>query len=527
MSAVTVTTSPSAGALTEATQRALLRASFPYFISQLVGIHGRPLELPAHVRKWADHLVFESRIVLLAPRGHGKSSLVLAFVLWCFWRHGRDASGRPLSEPPGAYQAVLFSATRDQALVLMALFRDLLAANQRLFPELEVRPQAGRNRSRSAQTAVRLASGAELLVRAYRTSTRGLHPDLLLLDDVLSDANSLSSRQRKLTWDHFLGTLLPMAPRRFVVVGTAVHQRDLLHQIADGLGAGPDPDHTALGFFWIRYAALLETGEALWPEAFPPAELQAIRDVDPMSFAREFQNDPRDDSGSLFPYALTQHVLDRGSDLTFVPSYRKRPGEFVVLGYDLAVSEEAGADYTVGWVAAYDRPAQTGRILYGFRERGLTFAAQIDMLRRLCAFYGVDLGIVEDNAFQRWLLTEAQKYPETSGRLVGHRTGREKTSFVDGVPSLRLRLLEPFWAFPIGDAECLRLGREWQSEMSAFGWKNGRLEGVGEHDDLVIAWWFLDRAIRTLEEMLAKADPDVIVTAEELGIERVQINPDY
>jgi hypothetical protein len=515
------------GTLTEATRRALLWASFPYFLSQLVGIHGRPLDIPAHIRRWTEHLVAESRLVLLAPRGHGKTSLILAFVLWCFWRHGRDASGRPLPAPAGAFQAVLFSATRDQALVLMALFRDLLAANQQLFPELESPGQGGGRRPRSAQTVVRLATGAELLVRAYRTSTRGLHPDLLLLDDVLSDANSLSSHQRELTWRYFLGTLLPMAPRRFVVVGTAIHQRDLLHQLADGVGAGPDPDHTPLGFYWVRYAALLDTGEALWPEVFPAAELQAIRDVDPISFAREYQNDPRDDSGSLFPYALTQTVLDRGSDLTFLPSYRARPGEFVILGYDLAVSEEAGADYTVGWVAAYDRMAQTARILHGFRERGLTFAEQLDKLRRLCAFYPVDLGIVEDNAFQRWLLTEAHKYPETAGRLLGHRTGREKASFVDGVPSLRLRLLESFWTFPTGDAESLRLARLWQSEMSAFGWKDGRLAGLGEHDDMVIAWWFLDRAIRTIDEWFAMADTPEIVFAEDLGFERVRIGRDW
>jgi hypothetical protein len=269
------------------------------------------------------------------------------------------------------------------------------------------------------------------------------------------------------------------------------------------------------------------SGKPLWPEVFPAAELQAIRDVDPISFAREYQNDPRDDAGSLFPYALTQPVLDRGSDLTFAPSHRKQHGEYVVLGYDLAVSEETGADYTVGWVAAYDRAAQTGRILYGFRERGLTFAEQITMLRRLCSDYAVDIGIVEDNAFQRWLLTEARKYPETSGRLLGHRTGREKTSFVDGVPSLKLRLLEPFWTFPTGDAESRRLARLWQSEMSAFGWKDGRLAGFGEHDDMVIAWWFLERAIRELEDFFTRMDPDVIVTAEELGIERVQIGRDW
>jgi hypothetical protein len=63
--------------------------------------------------------------------------------------------------------------------------------------------------------------------------------------------------------------------------------------------------------------------------------------------------------------------------------------------------------------------------------------------------------------------------------------------------------------------------------MGAFGWKDGQMVGLAEHDDLVLAWWFLDRAIRTLEEMLAKVEPDVLITGEELGIERVRIGSDY
>ena len=168
-----------------------------YFLAALVDVAGRPLILAPHILAWAELIEREPRLVLLAPRSHGKTTLVLAYLLWCFWRHGRDEAGRPLATPAGAFLAVLFSATKPQALVLMALFRDLLLANRDLFGEVAEVPGTARRRgARWSQTAVRLPSGAELLIRAYGTSSRGLHPDLLLLDDVLSDANSLSSHQR-------------------------------------------------------------------------------------------------------------------------------------------------------------------------------------------------------------------------------------------------------------------------------------------------------------------------------------------
>lgn len=84
-----------------------------------------------------------------------------------------------------------------------------------------------------------------------------------------------------------------------------------------GLGSGPDPDHTPLGFRWVRYRALDEaTGEALWPEVHGAAELYAIRDTDPLVFGREFQNEPRDDAASMFPYELTERSIAAGAALS-------------------------------------------------------------------------------------------------------------------------------------------------------------------------------------------------------------------
>ena len=515
---------------TAALHSALLFKSFLYFLAALVDVAGRPLILAPHILDWAQLIEREPRLVLLAPRSHGKTTIVLAYLLWCFWRHGRDEAGRPLAAPAGTFQAVLFSATEPQALVDMVLVRDLLVANVVLFGDVAAVSGAARRRgARWSQAAVRLPSGAELLIRPFRASARGLHPDLLLLDDVLCDENSLASHQRERTLKYFMGTLLPMSPRRIVVIGTAIHRADLLHQLGAGLGSGPDTDHTPLGFRWVRYRALDEvTGEALWPEVHGAAELYAIRDTDPLVFSREYQNEPRDDAASMFPYELTERALDAGAAYALGTGHPAEPDECVLLGADFALSEAVGADYTVVIVVAYHLQTQRRRVLDIRREKGLDFASQVALIRDLVVRHRVALGVVEQNTFQRFIVDELERWPETHGRIFGNTTGRGRADPRDGIPRVKLSLLAGSWVMPCGDAMSRRLARIWQTELGAFGWRDGRLTGVGEHDDLVVASWYVELAILFLDELLAKKEPDwELVSLEDLGIKPYRIGEDW
>jgi hypothetical protein len=38
--------------------------------------------------------------------------------------------------------------------------------------------------------------------------------------------------------------------------------------------------------------------------------------------------------------------------------------------------------------------------------------------------------------------------------------------------------------------------QNWIGEMQAFGWADGKLQGVGSHDDTVMAMWICDHACR-------------------------------
>jgi hypothetical protein len=167
------------------------------------------------------------------------------------------------------------------------------------------------------------------------------------------------------------------------------------------------------------------------------------------------------------------------------------------------------------------------RVLDIRRVKGLDLTSQIQLICDLVGRHRVLLGVVEQNGFQRWIVDELARRPETRGRIFGSTTGRGRADPRDGIPRLKFELLAGTWIMPCGDEASLRLARRWQTELGAFGWRNGRLEGVGEHDDLVVASWYVELAIERVRQLLAPQDAYEIVTGEDLGIERVHISPDY
>lgn len=511
----------------------LLYYSFSYFMSEVHDDHDHEMLVEPHTEEWCDLFQYEPLLVLMAPRDHGKSVCGRCYVLWRAWKHNRDPETGQLLEgnPEGRYEVVIFSETIEQATEWFEIWQGNLLGNPELFADLA----PDRRLSKTALANVwskrraRLRNGFEAKVRSWRTSTRGLHPDLIILDDVLSDQNTLTKYQRDKSWTYFVGTLMPMNASEMKVVGTALHQEDLLHRLK------PDKTKAPLmirnrpaRFRWVKYRSVnWATGKVLWERQHSLADLTGRRDQDALLFAREYQNDPIDDSSSLFPFDLTDKALQKGKHLTFLSTYHPAAGEYVLLGMDLAASEAVGADFTVCWVAKIDWVSQHLTLLFGHREKGMSFEAQLNLLRNCCSNYGVDIGVVEENGFQRWLYAETLKYPETAGKLIGHRTGREKATITEGVPSMKITLLQEAWTFPSGDQNSRRLAAIWQAEMAAYGWKDDKLQGVGEHDDTVMAWWFLDRARRELYQWLTKPPDTEVVAAADVGIAPVIIGADY
>lgn len=513
---------------------ALLWESLPFFMSNLKDEAGRPLDVEDHHEEWGTLAQIEMFLVAMAPRDHGKTwTFVIAHCLWRIWRHNRDPLTGQIYEDlhEGADETVVFSDTLPQAEITFEAMQGILLANLHLFADLIPTRRGGR-RDVWSKRRISLRNNARVIVRGYRTSTRGLHPTRIILDDVLNEKNTLTAYQRGKVWQYFVGTIMPMNAAQIVVVGTAFHFDDLLHRLKPSRKRPMTfiirDQHVRAR--WVKYRAVnWSTGKVLWAKRHSLASLAALRRLDALSFSREYQNDPVDDSASIFPRTLTQPALDAGEHLAFLPRYERQAGDFILVGEDLAVGVEASSDFTVAKVVVWNRYTGIRRLIWAERHHGLGITEQLGLLKALARAYDFDLAIVEENGFQKWLLAEVKKDASLNSRVLGHRTGQEKSDFESGVPALRIAFENKLWVIPVDHDKAAEYALIWQTEMAAYGWKDGKLTGVGEHDDTVMATYFIERAVRTIEEWLRKASEaeEEIVTGEDLGIERVHIGPDY
>jgi hypothetical protein len=98
------------------------RRNFPAFVEYVFGWTLAPFHL-----RWVDAIEHHNRVVVFAPMEHGKTTLMIAFVLW---RLGVEPNSR----------IALVHATHGQAVKPMAAIREHIQANPRLrevFPELK------------------------------------------------------------------------------------------------------------------------------------------------------------------------------------------------------------------------------------------------------------------------------------------------------------------------------------------------------------------------------------------------------
>lgn len=179
------------------------------------------------------------RLAVAAPRSHAKTTVVsLAFVLWSLL-YDRERF------------VLLVSATRDQAIKLLADVRSEMTTNERLledFPELCHREGTPPRKKPWRQAFITLSNGAAVRAVGVGQGIRGLkhgafRPTLVICDDVeeLEPAQTEEGRDKVRRW--FEQTLLKIGTPQLnvVVVGTILHRDSLLAWLV-GTGDREDID---------------------------------------------------------------------------------------------------------------------------------------------------------------------------------------------------------------------------------------------------------------------------------------------
>ena len=223
------------------------------------------------------------------------------------------------------------------------------------------------------------------------------------------------------------------------------------------------------------------------------------REVGSLMFDREYLTRPRASASSLFPFERIEPCLDK--TLEFVASYRKpysleyRFG--ISSGWDIAWSERTGGDYLVKLTGLLDRQSGKKRLLDAKRWQAKTFDEQMDLIQAEHSSYRDDIVVVEDDFSQKvWVqrLTSSTSVP-----VIGHSAGA-KTNLEWGIPALLMGFDRQVYQIPWRQGSLRHdLARTLVSEFEAFGWEDDKLQGVGEHDDMVMAFYHMDYGLEMLK----------------------------
>ena len=477
-------------------RRMMIKSYLPMYASEL--LRGPPeyknkFILGKHHLDWGDAIRDSRRILALAARDHGKSHMMcLAYPLWMAHVHAPGRLG------------YIFSATDQQAREhLDKIRKEIIGGGEQGGPNPYLKSLLPFKKD--SARVLRFANGSEIRARGFGSRVRGGHPFWVVCDDILNDDHIWSDTVRMKSIDYYLSAIEPMVvPKgQIIVVGTPFHSRDLYDALS-----------RSSVYTTMKHPAVVDD-KPLWPERYDLKSLEVRKKVlgSTIRWSREYLCEPISDDSSLFPSNLFDaEGIKLPYSAGMSPVHWRKQGYSVFIGVDLAISASARADYFVAFVIAVDPATEDRWVVDIYRDKGLGYQRQVDVIVSLAKDYDAQFVFVEANQYQRVISDMVVKTSDvpikafyTTGRAKKQATNdrrgitgsysSNKNALDRGVPGLRMLLENKKLHIPWAEDTRDKI-QVWIDEMQAFGFSKGKLRGVGAHDDTVLAFWMADQAAR-------------------------------
>jgi len=281
------------------------------------------LECKSFHKEWIELFENNRYVSLLAPRGHGKTTIVGSYIVW---RIIRDPDIRIL----------IVTINQDKADEMMTFVQHQLEGNERLIDLFGEQKGYSKDWSRSTLRVWRAGKSGfahkepTLSVLGITSSMVGGHYDLIILDDITDQKNSKTEhrRQELIRWYNL--TLMPMLEPdgKILSIGTKWHEKDIHYYFQE-----------TSNFIGRRYQAIIdeEKEEVLWPDRFNYEKLQEIRSgIGSIGFELQYQNNIVADADAPIKREWVQAAVENYKMI--LPPYD------IYMGVDLA-SKGEGMDY--------------------------------------------------------------------------------------------------------------------------------------------------------------------------------------
>lgn len=447
----------------------------------------RPLRMSALHREWQKFLDENPWAVLVAPVEHGKTTQLIARVLFEMGRNPNIRIG-------------WISDSEEQALTVVGQIRRYIEESDRLhevFPKLVRSSRVGHIWNKHALEIERSPFIRNPTLRAYGSGTKiaGARLDIVICDDILNLENTLTLEacQKTIHWfDVMVLTRAQDDPEtgkraKLWIVGTPFTDNDILHEL---------PKRQS--FVSRVFSCVQNPDDApnewrpTWPQVWPLARLLTrLGGMLPSAFARKFLCRVVNDITSRFPEWTIKVAFEQGKGLSF---QTRRPliypGPRALrcwTGVDLGVGEKEGDDLTALVTVALRDNKQ--RQIIDITSGHWTAPEIMDRIEEI--YYRFESRIiVESVAAQRWLLQFVRKDKKIPVEPY-NTTQQSKWDETFGIESLAVELRQKLWVFPSGET-----GEQYPPEMWALRSEMMAYRPKAHTGDRLMAMWFAREGMR-------------------------------
>lgn len=275
-----------------------------------------------------------------------------------------------------------------------------------------------------------------LFVSAVDNNRTGMHPDVIIMDDLVSEATVTTPEQRNKTKTHYRFSLSLLERGGLqVVIGTRYHMDDLYDELLQNEG-----------FNCIVRPAILPDGKCYFPSKYPVEVLEELkRDQGADIFNSQYMLDPTNSEDAVFKVGKLNYYIDDVLETYINPEkqYAEKRVEFqqVFVLSDLAITQNKRSDYTVVMVVGVTHDKKIYVIDYKRDKINPTqivnvIFEQYDLARKFGYVNGV---YIETVAFQKvmlYLIKDEAKRRGISIPLKELKASKDKTLRINGLVPL-------------------------------------------------------------------------------------------
>lgn len=405
------------------------RTDFNTF-AELVAVddeNGEPIRQAKIHKEWAVLCERYKRLLIWSHINSAKTTQLS--ILRTVWELGKDPTLR----------FAILSNTKGQAEQILRAIAGYIERNpevKAIFPHLKPDPAGPWTNTRLRVVRTGNAKDASVRAVGVHGDLTGARVDRLIVDDILDPENcdTEANRKKLAAWYKAVAVGRLTRRARVLVVGTAYHPRDLLHELA-----------AQKGWMWFRFPVVNSKGIISWPELWTSERIQGMRaELGPSEFARQLLCKARDDDEARFKQEWIDIALRAGDGLELLAKIDEIPeGCAVFTGVDVGVKKTKRADEAAFFTFMED--AKGNRRILDITAGKFTGPEMIRIIKDLYKRYQ-SLFVVENVAAQDFLLQFL--VDQSNIPVLPHTTTGAKRDPVLGVEGLAIELSNGKWIFP-------------------------------------------------------------------------------